>query len=158
MVALSGAVGHAFGRFGYGVIYPALRDDLVITNTIAGFIGSANVAAYLVGTLIVAWVTSRLRLLTVMKAGLVMATLGLLLASIASGPSLLAAGCTRGQVLLWDLAEAHEQLTDGRAAGGRLVVDARDQLGDDAEPHVHGRAAEAGGEKRTSGREKKFNY
>ena len=30
LVALSGAVGHAFGRFGYGVIYPALRDDLVL--------------------------------------------------------------------------------------------------------------------------------
>ena len=104
LVALSGAVGHAFGRFGYGVIYPALRDDLVITNTIAGFIGSANVAAYLVGTLIVAWVTSRLRLLTVMKAGLVMATLGLLLASIASEPSLLAAGLILaglGGAFLW---------------------------------------------------------
>ena len=92
LVALAGAVGHAFGRFGYGIIYPALRDDLGITNTFAGLIGSANVAAYLVGTLIVAWVTSRLRLLSVMKAGLVMATLGLFLASMASGPSILTAG------------------------------------------------------------------
>ena len=104
LVALAGAVGHAFGRFGYGIIYPALRDDLGITNTFAGLIGSANVAAYLVGTLIVAWVTSRLRLLSVMKAGLVMATLGLFFASIASGPIILTAGLILagvGGAFLW---------------------------------------------------------
>ena len=75
-----------------------------ITNTFAGLIGSANVAAYLVGTLIVAWVTSRLRLLSVMKAGLVMATLGLFLASMASGPSILTAGLILagvGGAFLW---------------------------------------------------------
>ena len=104
LIALAGAVGHAFGRFGYGVIYPALRDDLGITNTFAGLIGSANVAAYLVGTLVVAWITSRLRLLIVMKAGLVMATLGLFLASMASEPIMLATGLILagvGGAFLW---------------------------------------------------------
>ena len=88
----------------FGMFFMDFNIDLGITNTFAGFIGSANVAAYLVGTLIVAWVTSRLRLLTVMKAGLVMATLGLLLASIASEPSLLAAGLIiagLGGAFLW---------------------------------------------------------
>ena len=110
LIALAGAVGHAFGRFGYGVIYPALRDDLGITNTFAGLIGSANVAAYLVGTLVVAWITSRLRLLIVMKAGLVMATLGLFLASMASEPIMLATGLIFagvGGAFLWIPAPCH---------------------------------------------------
>ncbi len=54
LVALSAAVGQAFGRFSYGVLLPAVRDDLGITNTLAGLIGAANVGAYLLGTLMVA--------------------------------------------------------------------------------------------------------
>ncbi len=69
---------------------PAVRDDLGITNTQAGFIGAANVGAYLLGTLLVAWATNRYLLLNVMRLGLIMATSGLLLASVASSPLLLA--------------------------------------------------------------------
>ena len=52
LMALSAAVGQAFGRFSYGVLLPAVRDDMGISNTLAGFIGGANVGAYLVGTLL----------------------------------------------------------------------------------------------------------
>ena len=90
LVALSAAVGQAFGRFSYGVLLPAVRDDLGITNTLAGLIGAANVGAYLLGTLIVAWATSHYRLINVMRVGLILATLGLLLASLSSSPWLLA--------------------------------------------------------------------
>ena len=45
LMALSAAVGQAFGRFSYGVLLPAVRDDMVISNTLAGFIGGANVGA-----------------------------------------------------------------------------------------------------------------
>ena len=48
-----GICGHAFGRFSYGALLLAVRDDLGISNTLAGFIGGANVGAYLVGTLCV---------------------------------------------------------------------------------------------------------
>ncbi|MDB4567823.1 YbfB/YjiJ family MFS transporter, partial [Pseudomonadales bacterium] len=90
LVALSAAVGQAFGRFSYGVLLPAVRDDLGITNTLAGLIGAANVGAYLLGTLMVAWATSHYRLINVMRVGLILATLGLLLASLSSSPWLLA--------------------------------------------------------------------
>jgi predicted MFS family arabinose efflux permease len=92
LIALAAAVGQAFGRFGYGVLLPAVRDDLGISNTLAGLVGAANVGAYLLGTLMVAWATSRFLLINVMRVGLAFATLGLLIASLAGSPWLLAAG------------------------------------------------------------------
>ena len=59
LICVSASVGHAFGRFSYGVLLPAVRDDLGISNTLAGFIGGANVGAYLVGTLCVSWLAGR---------------------------------------------------------------------------------------------------
>ena len=92
LIAMSAAVGQAFGRFGYGVLLPAVRDDMGISNTLAGLIGAANVSAYLLGTLTVAWATSRFLLLNVLRLGVVFATLGLLIASMASTPLVLAGG------------------------------------------------------------------
>lgn len=92
LVALGAAVAHAFGRFSYGLLLPAVRDDLGMSNTLAGLVGGANVGAYLLGTMVVAWATSRYRLLTVLRLGLALATSGLLLAAIANTPLLLAAG------------------------------------------------------------------
>ena len=86
LIALSAAVGQAFGRFSYGVILPAIRDNLGITNTLAGLIGGANVGAYLLGTLFVAWASNRSSLLNLMRCGLALATLGLLIASFSRSP------------------------------------------------------------------------
>ena len=89
LMALASAVAQSFGRFTYGILLPAVRDDMGITNTQAGFIGAANVGAYLLATLLVAWATNRYLLLNVMRLGLIMATLGLLLASVSSSPLML---------------------------------------------------------------------
>lgn len=89
LVAVCSAVAQSFGRFTYGVLLPAVRDDLGISNTIAGLLGTVNVAAYLVGTIVVAFVTSRYRLLQVLRVGLVCSTVGLTLAAISPGPVLL---------------------------------------------------------------------
>tara|TARA_R110002072_G_scaffold1780_4_gene14653 strand:- start:1271 stop:2410 length:1140 start_codon:yes stop_codon:yes gene_type:complete len=91
LLALAAAVAQAFGRFSYGLLLPAVRDDMGITNTLAGLIGGANVGAYLLGTMVVAWATSRFPLLQVLRAGLVLAVLGLLLAALSNSPILLAA-------------------------------------------------------------------
>ena len=104
LVALAAAVGHAFGRFSYGVLLPAVRDDMGITNALAGSIGAANVSAYLLGTMLVAWATSRYRLVNVMRLGLVLVTIGLLMASLATGPWSLSAGLFltgMGGAFLW---------------------------------------------------------
>ena len=104
LIALAAAVGHAFGRFSYGVVLPAVRDDMGITNALAGSIGAANVSAYLLGTIVVAWATSRFRLASVMRLGLILVTIGLLMASLATGPWSLSAGLFltgMGGAFLW---------------------------------------------------------
>ncbi len=91
LIAAGAAVAQSFGRFAYGLLLPAIRDDLAISNTLAGLIGAANVGAYLLGTLFVAWATSHYRLLSVLRLGLMLSTTGLLLAAVAPSPLLLAA-------------------------------------------------------------------
>ena len=91
LIAAGAAVALSFGRFAYGLLLPAIRDDLAISNTLAGLIGAANVGAYLLGTLFVAWATSHYRLLSVLRLGLMLSTTGLLLAAVAPSPLLLAA-------------------------------------------------------------------
>ncbi len=92
VVALSAAVAQAFGRFTFGLLLPAIRDDLGVSNSVAGLIGTTNVGAYLVGTLVVAYVTARVRLLTVMRTGFVCSTAGLLLSAFAPGAGVLVIG------------------------------------------------------------------
>lgn len=90
-IALGVAVAQAFGRFAYGVLLPAIRDDLGVSNTVAGSISALNVGGYLVGTLLVAWAASRIRLLEVLRLGLALTAAGLLLAANANSPGVLAA-------------------------------------------------------------------
>jgi predicted MFS family arabinose efflux permease len=104
LMALSAAVGQAFGRFSYGVLLPAVRDDMGISNTLAGFIGGANVGAYLVGTLLVSWIAGRYRLLAIMRLGLLMVVAGLFGAAFSATPLALASALALagvGGALLW---------------------------------------------------------
>ncbi len=86
VIAAATAVAQAFGRFAYGLLLPAVRDDLEISNTFAGLIGGANVGAYLLGTMLVAWATSRFRLLGVLRTGLLFTAIGLGLAAFSATP------------------------------------------------------------------------
>ena len=104
LMALSAAVGQAFGRFSYGVLLPAVRDDMGISNTLAGFIGGANVGAYLVGTLLVSWIAGRYRLLAIMRLGLLMVVAGLFGAAFSATPLALASALGLagvGGAMLW---------------------------------------------------------
>ena len=104
LICVSASVGHAFGRFSYGVLLPAVRDDLGISNTLAGFIGGANVGAYLVGTLCVSWLAGRYRLLGIMRVGMVLAVVGLCGASFSTSAEMLGLSlCITGVggALLW---------------------------------------------------------
>ena len=92
LVAMTAAVAQSFGRFTFGVLLPAIRDDLGLSNTVAGSLATVNVGAYLAGTLLVASVASRFRLLMVMRTGMVLSVVGLLLAAVSPGVEVLAAG------------------------------------------------------------------
>ncbi len=80
----------AFGRFTYGVLLPAVRDDLGVSNTVAGLFGTVNVAAYLTGTLLIVRATARVRLLTLLRVGLGLSLTGLTLAGLAPNGVVLA--------------------------------------------------------------------
>jgi len=90
LVALGTAVAQSFGRFTYSVVLPAARDDLGISNTVAGSIGTANVTAYLLGTVAVAALSGRYRLIDIMRVGFVFSVIGLSLASFAVNAPMMA--------------------------------------------------------------------
>jgi MFS family permease len=91
LVMAGAMVAQSFGRFTFGVVLPAVRDDLLGgSNGAAGFLGTANVVAYLVGTLAVAAAASRFSLVGLVRVGLVLSTAGLLLASVAPNGAVLA--------------------------------------------------------------------
>lgn len=81
LVAIGAAVAQAFGRFAYGVLLPAVRNDLGISNTIAGTLGTVNVGAYLIGSILVAILTSKHRLIDTLRLGFVFSGSGLALAA-----------------------------------------------------------------------------
>lgn len=90
LVMAAACVAQAFGRFTWGVVLPGARDDLLGgSNTIAGFFGTLNVTAYMLGTLAVSWASSRLTLVGLVRIGLLISTTALGLAAFApSGPVL----------------------------------------------------------------------
>ena len=105
LVMASVCVAQAFGRFTWGVVLPGARDDVLGgSNTLAGFFGTLNVTAYLLGTLAVSWAASRVTLVGLMRIGLSISTLALGLAAIApSGPLLGIAlfGMGIGGAVIW---------------------------------------------------------
>ncbi len=91
VVMASAATAQAFGRFTYGVLLPDIRADLLGGSYgLAGAIGTVNVSAYLLGTLAVSWLASRLQQVTLLRIGLVLSTGGLATASIAPNGWILA--------------------------------------------------------------------
>jgi MFS family permease len=90
LIMATTCVAQAFGRFTWGVVLPDARDDILDgSNTLAGFFGTLNVAAYLVGTFAVSWMASRVTLVGLMRIGLVLSTSALGLASVAPSAPLL---------------------------------------------------------------------
>lgn len=158
LVALAATVAQAFGRFTYSVLLPAVRDDLGLSNSLAGFLGTVNVAAYLLGTVLVIRATARLRLVTLMRIGMVLAVLGLAGASIAPGGPALAVALVvlgLGGACIWipSPALAAAAVPDERrgvavgligagiglgiVSAGRLATVLRDRLGDQAWQEVY---------------------
>jgi len=92
LVMASTCVAQAFGRFTWGVALPGARDDLLNgSNTLAGFFGTLNVTAYLLGTLAVSWAASKVTLVGLVRLGLTISTSALGLASVAPNAPVLGA-------------------------------------------------------------------
>jgi len=103
MAAIAG-VAQSFGRFAFGVVLPAVRNDLDLSNTVAGTLATVNVGAYLIGTLAVSWASGRYKLLPVLRVGFVIALSGLALTAAAPNAAVVAVAmfCSGfGGALVW---------------------------------------------------------
>ena len=104
LVALASAVAQAFGRFSYALLLPAINRDLLGSYAVAGLIATANVTAYLLGTLAVSTLSRRARPAALIQAGLACSALGLALLTRADGAGELSVGLTLtgiGGAFIW---------------------------------------------------------
>ena len=85
VLVVAAGVAQGFGRFGYALLLPAVNADLVHSYAVAGLLGTLNLAAYLVGTLVVSLTAERLAPATSVRTGLVLTTAGL--SVLAAAPS-----------------------------------------------------------------------
>ncbi|MDG2112684.1 MAG: MFS transporter [Actinomycetota bacterium] len=92
ILPLTTIVSHTFGRSTYPLLLPAIKDDLLGSNTQAGFGGTAIYIAYLTGVAIVTVVAGRLEPMTIMRWGLFTSGVGLAMVSVAPNFALLMVG------------------------------------------------------------------
>lgn len=96
VAAASAGVSQAFGRFTFSLLFTDIRDDLELTNTRAGSLGSVNLLAYLAGTLAVSLLVGRAGLVRTARTGLLGVTAGLVLLAWAPNVAVVTVGllCT----------------------------------------------------------------
>jgi len=70
-------VAQAFGRFTYALVLPSVQADMGISYTLAGTLGMLNLAAYLLASLGVAWVSTRVPPDRIIRVGIGISALGL---------------------------------------------------------------------------------
>ena len=104
LIALASGVAQAFGRFSYALLLPAIDRDLLDSYALAGLIGTANVATYLLGTLAVSALARRADPAQLMRWGLLATTVGLFVLWQAESALVLAAGLSltgAGGAFIW---------------------------------------------------------
>jgi predicted MFS family arabinose efflux permease len=104
LVAMAAGVAQAFGRFSYALLLPAIDRDLLGSYALAGLVGTANVATYLLGTLAVSALARRVAPAELMRWGLLASTAGLFVLWQAEGAAALAVGLSltgAGGAFIW---------------------------------------------------------
>lgn len=77
IVVAATMVAQAFGRFTYALVLPSVQADMGISYTLAGTLGMLNLAAYLLASLGVAWVSTRVPPDRIIRVGIGISALGL---------------------------------------------------------------------------------
>ncbi|MEX2655124.1 MAG: MFS transporter [Acidimicrobiia bacterium] len=77
IVVAATMVSQAFGRFAYALVLPSVQRDLEITYTLAGFLGTLNLSAYLLASFGVAWLSTRMAPDRIMRMGIGICVVGL---------------------------------------------------------------------------------
>ncbi|MEL6981439.1 MAG: MFS transporter [Actinomycetota bacterium] len=83
VVPLTTMVSHTFARSTYPLLLPAMKDDVLGSNTVAGFAGTVIFLAYLLGVIVVTALAGRREPMTLMKGGLALSTAGLVVLGLA---------------------------------------------------------------------------
>jgi MFS family permease len=117
---LAVGVAMGFGRFSYPLVLPAIDRELLHSYTLAGFLGTVNFLAYLVGTLWVSLAAQRVEPVRLVRLGLVGTALGLVAFATAGGLPLLLAG-----MFITGLAGAFVWIPMPGIAGSVVSVDRR---------------------------------
>lgn len=104
VVVLGCVVGQSFARFSFGLLLPAVKNDLHISYGIAGWLGTMNLGAYLIGTALTSVASLRYPAHRVMQSGIIVATVGIAVLAIAPTTAVLLAGmfiCGIGGAASW---------------------------------------------------------
>ncbi len=123
IVPLTTVVSHSFARSTYPLMLPAIKDDLLSSNTQAGLGGTFIFAAYLVGVLVVTLASGAVEPVAILRIGLTVSGLGLGLIGLAPTFPVLLAGLalsSAGGAGIWITAPL--LATEGVAPNRRGIV------------------------------------
>ncbi|MEZ5375774.1 MAG: MFS transporter [Acidimicrobiales bacterium] len=123
IVPLTTIVSHSFARSSYPLLLPAIKDDMVLSNTQAGVGGTAIFAAYLTGVIVVTLVSGAVEPVTILRSGLAVSGLGLVLIALSPSFPFLLLGLvlsSSGGAGIWITAPL--LATEGVAADRRGIV------------------------------------
>ncbi len=124
LILLASMVAQSFGRFTYPVLLKAINDDVLGSLARAGSLGTVSLAAYLTGTGLVSWLSTRAEPATLIKVGLAVSTAGLTVLATASGFGTLAIGlfvAGLGSAAVWVPAPGLAASLVGSARGGFAI-------------------------------------
>jgi MFS family permease len=74
------------------LLLPAISDELDVSLTVAGTLGTTNLAAYLTGVVVVTWLAGRAEPVLLLRAGVAVVIAGLVVLSVAGGLAMLFCG------------------------------------------------------------------
>jgi MFS family permease len=84
VIPLTTIVSHTFSRSTYPLLLPAIKDEVLGSNTVAGFGGTVVYLAYLSGVVAVTALAGRREPMTLMRAGLATSAVGLVVLGFAT--------------------------------------------------------------------------
>ena len=123
VIPLTTIVSHSFGRATYPLLLPAIKDELLSSNTAAGVGGTAIFSAYLAGVFVVTLVSGLLEPVKILRIGLMVSGAGLAVIALAPTFAVLLVGLvlsSAGGAGIWITAPL--LATEGVAPNRRGIV------------------------------------
>jgi predicted MFS family arabinose efflux permease len=95
-VVLSCYVAQSFARFSFGLLLPAMKADLRISYGLAGWLGTINLAGYLVATILTSVLSMRIPAHRLVQFGTILSAAGIAILAATRSTPLLLLGMTLG--------------------------------------------------------------